>query len=61
VTASSARSSTQRESFEVVAGGLRSLGFREPEVRAALAQLQAKLDPATPAETILREALAILT
>ena len=48
-------------SFEVVARGLRTLGFREPEVRAAMARLQTMLDPALPAETILREALGLLT
>ena len=34
---------------------------REPEVRAAMARLQTMLDPAVPAETILREALRLLT
>ena len=43
--------------FDAVASGLRSLGFRVLEVRRAMAQLEATLDPATPAETILREAL----
>ena len=48
-------------SFDAVARGLRSLGFREPEIRAAMAQLQVTLDPATPVETMMREALRILT
>ena len=48
-------------SFEAVTRGLRSLGFREPEVRAAMARLQTMLDPALPTETILREALRLLT
>ena len=47
--------------FEVVARGLRTLGFRESQVRAAMARLQTVLDPALPAETILREALGLLT
>ena len=48
-------------SFETVTRGLRSLGFRGPEVRGAMARLQTMLDPALPAETILREALGLLT
>jgi len=47
--------------FDEVARGLRSLGFREPEVRAAMSQLQAKVDPSRPTEEILREALRLLT
>jgi RuvA, C-terminal domain len=39
-----------------------TLGFRAPEVRRALATLQAKVDAAVmPAETVLREALRLLT
>ena len=48
-------------SFDAVTRGLRSLGFREAEVRAVMGRLQASLDPVTPEETILREALRLLT
>ena len=48
-------------SFDTVARALRSLGFREPEVRAAMTRLRTMLDPALPNETILREALRLLT
>ena len=48
-------------SFDAVTRGLRSLGFREAEVRAVMERLQASLDPVTPEETILREALRLLT
>ena len=48
-------------SFEAVSRGLRSLGFREPEVRAAMTRLQTMFDPAVPTETLLREALRLLT
>ena len=48
-------------SFDVAARGLRTLGFREPEVRAVMARLQTTLDPALPTEAILREALRLLT
>ena len=48
-------------SFEAAARGLRSLGFREPEVRAAMARLETMLDPAASAELVLREALKLLT
>ena len=48
--------------LDTVARGLRSLGFREPDVRRALAILETKLDTAaTPIETLLREALRVLT
>jgi 5-methylcytosine-specific restriction endonuclease McrA len=48
--------------FESADRALRSLGFREPEVRRALATLQAKVDAAAmPIETLLREALRLLT
>ncbi len=60
-SAPSADPSAATSSFEVVARGLRSLGFREAEVRAAMARLQTMLDPALPTETILREALRLLT
>ncbi len=53
---------TTTASFETVARGLRSLGFREPEARRALETLAAKRDmDAAPVETILREALLVLT
>ena len=49
-------------SFDTVARALRTMGFREPELRRALAILETKLDAeATPIETILREALLVLT
>jgi len=49
-------------SFETAARGLRSLGFREPEARRALETLATKRDmEAAPVETILREALLVLT
>ncbi|MBN9161016.1 MAG: hypothetical protein BGO98_11485 [Myxococcales bacterium 68-20] len=49
-------------SFETSARGLRSPGFREPEVRRVLATLAKKRDmEAAPVETILREALLVLT
>src|SRR5690606_22172306 len=48
-------------SFEGAFRGLRSLGFRDPELRAAMTRLQTTVDPATPTETILREALRLLT
>lgn len=48
--------------FETAARGLRNLGFREPEVRRALAAVRAKLDPAAAStEAVLREALALAT
>ncbi len=41
---------------------LKNLGFRDGEVRRVLAELGAKLDGSTaPVETILREALPLLT
>ena len=48
-------------SFDVAARGLRTLGFREPEVRAVMARLQTTVDLALPTEAILREALRLLT
>ena len=49
-------------SFETAARGLRSLGFREPEARRALETLATKPDmQAAPVETILREALLVLS
>jgi Holliday junction resolvasome RuvABC DNA-binding subunit len=48
--------------FESAARGLRNLGFREPEVRRALAAVRATLDPAAAStEAVLREALAVAT
>jgi RuvA, C-terminal domain len=48
--------------FDTVNRALRALGFREPEVRRALAPLQTNVDAATmPVETLLREALRLLT
>jgi 5-methylcytosine-specific restriction endonuclease McrA len=50
------------DSFESADRALRSLGFHEPEVRRALATLQRQADAAaTPVETLLREALRLLT
>ena len=49
-------------SFEVAAKGLRSMGFREAEVSRAIAMLASKLDHnGAPIETIIREALLVLT
>jgi len=48
--------------FETAARGLRSMGFREPEARRALETLATNHDmQAAPVETILREALLVLT
>ena len=50
------------DSFETAARGLRSMGFRDPEARRALETLATKRDmAAAPVETILREALLVLT
>lgn len=50
------------DTFDTADGALRSLGFRAPEVRRALATLQATVDAAVmPVETVLREALRLLT
>ena len=49
-------------SFETAARGLRSLGFREPDARRALETLATKRDmEGAPVETLLREALLVLT
>ena len=49
-------------SFETAARGLRAMGFREPEARRALETLATKRDmEGAPVETILREALLVLT
>jgi len=47
--------------FESAARGLRSLGFREPEVRDVIARLATSHDAGASVETILREALRLLT
>ena len=48
--------------IEILTRALRSLGFREPEVRRAIAAIDSKHDiEATPVETLLREALFVLT
>ena len=53
---------TDASPFEVAARGLRNLGFREPEVRRALAVVRERLEPSvTSIEIILREALAVAT
>ena len=48
-------------SFETAARGLRFLGFREPEVREVIARLGKSLAPETCVETIVRDALGLLT
>jgi hypothetical protein len=56
------RECVESTSFETAARGLKNLGFRDADVRRVLAQLEAKLDgSAASAETVLREALALLT
>ena len=47
--------------FDIAARGLRSLGFRDGEVRRALAILETRLDEQVTVETILRAALLLLT
>lgn len=47
--------------FEVAARGLRDLGFRESDIRRALAIVRAKLEPSASIQTILREAIAVAT
>ncbi len=47
--------------FDTAARALRSLGFREPEVRRVMPMLEARFDEETPIETILREALLLLS
>jgi len=45
-----------------VAGALRTMGFRDPEVWRAMAKLESSLDVgAAPVETLLRQALLLLT
>jgi hypothetical protein len=56
------RAPVRPPSLETAARALCSLGFREPEVRRALALLETKLDlQAAGVDTILREALLVLT
>jgi len=55
------RRGAQAPSFETAARGLRSLGFREPEVRQVIARLATSLDPGTSVATIIRDALRLLT
>ncbi len=47
--------------FDTAARALRSLGFCEPEVRRVMPALETTLDEETPIETILREALLLLS
>jgi 5-methylcytosine-specific restriction endonuclease McrA len=48
--------------FAIAARGLKNLGFRDADVRRVLAALEANLDGASaPVETIVREALVLLT
>src|SRR5579859_2511646 len=53
------------EGCELAARGLANMGFRPPDVRRALDTVTARHSPevlvATPVQTILREALAVLT
>ncbi len=51
----------QTPSFETAARGLRSLGFREAEVREVIGRLAKSLDPVTSVETIVKDALRLLT
>ncbi len=54
-------SSAPSASFDTAAQGLRSLGFTPSEVRRAMTTLETRLAEETPIETILREALLLLT
>jgi len=47
--------------FDTAARGLRSLGFREPEVREVIARLATSLDEDVSVEIVIRNALALLT
>ena len=47
--------------FETAARGLRSLGFREPEVRDVIARLATNLDQEAPVDAVIRNALRLLT
>ncbi len=47
--------------FEMATRGLRSLGFREAEVREVMARLTTSLDGTVSAETVIRSALGLLT
>ena len=55
------RAATLSPSFVTASRGLRSLGFRDADVRNVIARLAAALDPASPAESIVRDALELLT
>ncbi len=56
-----AAAAAQAPPFEAAARGLRSLGFREAEVREVIARLATSLAPDTAVETIIRDALRRLT
>lgn len=47
--------------FDIADRALRSLGFKEAEIRRALAIVRAKLDATASIETIIREAIAVAT
>ncbi len=47
--------------LETVAQALRSLGFREPEVRRVMPTLETRFGEDAPLETMIREALLLLT
>ncbi len=51
----------QAPSFERAARGLRTLGFRDSEVREVITRLASSLGPDTSAETVVRDALRLLT
>jgi hypothetical protein len=53
--------SVEAPSFETAARGHRSLGFRESEVREVIARLATRLDTDAAVETIIKEALRLLT
>jgi hypothetical protein len=47
--------------LETASRALRSLGFRAPEVHGVITRLATTLDPAAPIESILKDALRLLT
>jgi Holliday junction resolvasome RuvABC DNA-binding subunit len=47
--------------LDTAARALRSLGFREPDVRRVMPTLETKLGKDAPIETVIREALLLLT
>ncbi len=53
--------STPSALFDTATQALRSLGFREPEVRRVMPTLEARLGNEAAIETIIREALLLLT